>query len=232
MFKPPRAFLLIMIGFLCCCAEVGYAAGPNLDLGSPPRDTSRMLEFSVSDYRDGAGKDWIRVSCDCEGLYSQGMEAVLSTLWAFRAWPTIFQGIDEVKLRSDDGTSAVMEQRTSLRFLGLSFASDLVFRDVLSRAGKTAAIKFETIQGDATTLSVKGSWDLEDRSMGSRRVTYVRYSSESYIARQYPAQEAIFREVGAAEVLALVRQLGEATARREAADDRPDGQLATRSPSD
>jgi hypothetical protein len=79
-------------------------------------------------------------------------------------------------------------------------------------------MNFETIEGDATTLSVKGSWFLEDRTEATRRITYVRYSCESYFARDFPAQAAIFRQVGAANVKALIRQLGEAAARRASTD--------------
>jgi hypothetical protein len=211
--RSPRVFFPILLALLCIGRGFADGALAYRDL-SGLYNTQRQLQFSVSDYRDAHGKAWIRLSCECEGAYRQKMADVLATLWDFKSWPQVFPRILAIKLRSDDGTTAVMEQQTGVRVLGLSYASNLVFRDVLTRSGKSVVMTFEKIQSDDATLSAKGSWTLEDRSDASGSATYVRYYSESYIAPQYPAQAAIMRQLGGADILALIQQLGDATARR------------------
>jgi hypothetical protein len=208
-----RVSPLIMILALGASAAFADSSLPYRDLGGL-YDAQRQIQFTVSDYRDARGKAWIRVVGECEGVYRQKAEDVLATLWDFRSWPKTFPRIEAVKLRSDDGTTAVIEQRTEVRILSFAYVSDLVFREVLSRSGKSAVVSFDKIQADEAMLSSKGSWTLEDRSDASGDLTYVRYYSESYMAPQYPAQAAIMRQLGPADLCALVRQLGEATSRR------------------
>jgi hypothetical protein len=186
----------------------------------PSRDLSgllgsqRQVSFSVSNFRDDKGKPWIRVSGVYEGAYRAKLEDVIATLWDFESSPKTFPRIEAARVRSDNGTTAVIEQRTGVHVLGLSYVSNLVFRDVLSRGDKTALIRFESVEVDDTTLSSKGSWSLEDRSDSGGSATYVRYTVETYVAPRFPAQAAIMRSFGPEDVRALIRQLGEATARR------------------
>jgi hypothetical protein len=213
VLNPPRAFLSFFLASLSVGMGFADSPLPRRDI-SGLYDTQRQLQFSVSDYRDPAGKAWIRLSCECDGAYRQKMSDVLATLWDFNSWPKVFARIVDVKLRSNDGTTAVIEQKTGLRLFNLSYASDIVFREVLTRSAKSAVLSFEGIQSDDKTLSAKGSWTLEDRTDASGIATYVRYYFETCIAQQYPAQTEIMRQFGGADIRALIQQLGEATARR------------------
>jgi hypothetical protein len=186
----------------------------------PCRDLSglfgaqRQLSFNVSDYRDDKGRKWIRFSGVFEGAYRAKMDDVIATLWDFEEAPKTFPRVEAVRIRSDDGTTAVVEQRTGVHLLGFSYISNLVFRNVISRDGKTAAFKFESIEVDDTTLSSRGSWTLEDRSDASGCATYVCYTVDSFVSPRFPAQAALMRRFGAADVRALIRQLGDATEKR------------------
>jgi hypothetical protein len=179
-------------------------------------DRQRQVSFNVCDYRDDKGKVWIHLSSEFEGAYRAKMDDLVAILWDFKDSPKTFPRIEEVRVRSDDGTTAVVEQRTGVHFLGLSYISNLVFRNVISRDGKTAVFKFESIEVDDTTLSSSGSWFFEDRSDASGCTTYVRYTVDSFVAPHFPAQAAMMRRFGADDIRALFRQLGEAAAKRVA----------------
>lgn len=206
----------IFLFIVAISASLPIAADEDL----PPRDlsnligTQRQVSFNVSDYRDDRGRRWIRLSSEFEGAYRAKMDDVLETLWDFKDSPRIFPRIESVRVRSDDGTEAITEQRTGVHILGFSYVTNLVLYDQLCRDGKTASLKFESIEVDDTTLSSKGTWFLEDRSDSSGCATYVRYSFESIVAPRFPAQAAIMRQFGADDVRALLRQLGEATDKR------------------
>ena len=174
----------------------------------------RQVSFNVSDYRDDKSRQWIRLSGEFEGFYRAKMDDLIAILWDFKDSPKTFPRIEAVCVRSDDGTTAVVEQRTGVHVLGLSYISNLVFRNVISRDGKTAVFKFESIEVDDTILSSSGSWFFEDRSDASGCATYVRYTVDSFVSPRFPAQAAIMRRFGADDIRALLQQLGEAAAQR------------------
>jgi len=199
----PLAGAAVLLG-LCLLATASSA----------PAGTPRQLRYEVSDFRDAAGKRWIRMSYEFECSYGQRMDKVISTLWDFRSSPKVFSRIESVRLRSDSGTAAVTEQRTVVRLLGFVFASNLVFSNSLTRRGPAAAtVGFEMIETDGSCLSSKGSWELEDRSTPDVPSTYVRYTFETDIEPRFPAQAAIMRGFGPADVKTTMRELGQAMAR-------------------
>jgi hypothetical protein len=182
-------------------------------------DAPREIAYSVSDYRDPNGKQWLRMSGEFEGSYRAGMNDILATIWDFSDSPNTFSRIESVRMRSDTGTIAVFEQRTMVRILGFSYFSTAVFMDALVRTGPlSAVVDFETIEVDDTMLSTKGSWTVEDRSDASGCSTYVRYTIESYINPEFPLQAAIMRIFGGEDLLKLLRELGEATTKRTKKD--------------
>jgi hypothetical protein len=224
-----RAFAALVLGTLAAKAAF---AGP-MESASDSRDqepetlpyrdissllvggASREVSFDVSDYRAPDGKRWIRMSSDFESAYRIGMDDIIATLWDFADAPKTFSRIDSVRLRSDTGTVAVIEQRTGVRVLGFSYLSTLVFREDLLRQGKRAAtLRFKAIEVDSTTLSTEGSWTLEDRSDASGPLTYVRYAFDSCVAAKYPVQAALMRRFGPKDIRRVLRELGEAAVRR------------------
>jgi hypothetical protein len=175
----------------------------------------RELSFDVAKYRAPDGKRWIRMSAVYESAYRASMEDIIAALWDFEDAPKTFSRIEAVRLRSDTGTEAVIEQRTGIRVLGFSYLSNLVFRERLKREGpRSAVIDFETIEVDDTTLSSGGSWTLEEVSDDSGPLTRVRYSLECCVEPKFAAQEFIMREFGGGDLRKLMRELGAATARR------------------
>jgi hypothetical protein len=179
-------------------------------LGSP-----RELAFDVSRVRAADEKDWIRLSSVFECAYRAGIESVIATLWDFRSAPKVFSRIEAVRIRSDTGACAVIEQRTGIRILGLSYLSNLTFRETLSRTGpRSATLGFESIEVDDTTLSSRGSWTLEEAGDASGSVTCVRYEAETCVAPAFPGQEWIMRRFGERDFRKVMLEVGEATDRR------------------
>lgn len=214
-----RAVAVIILGLVAAngasaATEEGEAAPPPGEVASLV-GVGRELAFDVAKYRAPDGRRWIRLSAVYESAYRASMEDIIAALWDFEDAPKTFSRIESVRLRSDTGTEAVIEQRTGIRVLGFSYLSDLVFREKLKREGpRSAIIDFETIEVDDTTLSSRGSWTLEEGSDGSGPLTYVRYALESCVEPKFPAQEFIMRRFGGGDLRKLMRELGEATARR------------------
>lgn len=177
--------------------------------------TERKLGFDVGKYRAPDGTRWIRLFAEYDSVYRAGMDDVIATLWDFEGSPKVFSRIISTRLRSDDGTVAVIEQRTGIRVLGFGYFSSLVFKDVLKRDGPGSAIlEFEAIEVDKTTLSSQGSWTIVEGRDESGPLTYVRYTMESYVEPKYPAQEWIMRKFGDADVRRVIRELSKATLKR------------------
>lgn len=175
----------------------------------------REVAFDVSTFRAPDGKRWIRLFSEYESVYRASMEDVIATLWDFEASPRIFSRILKTHLRSDDGTVAVIEQKTGIRILGLGYVSNLVFQDVLRRDGPGAAtLEFEAIEVDETTLSSRGSWIIMEGRDESGPLTYVRYNLDSYVEPKYPAQEWIMRRFGDGDMRRVLRDLYKATVKR------------------
>lgn len=175
----------------------------------------RPLFFEVDNYRDAKGGRWIHMSYECECVYRANMETVAGILWDFADSPKVFSRVESVRLRSGDERSSVTEQRTAIRVLGLSFISELVFKNSFERPGpKETIIDFGTIETDGSCLSSKGSWVLEDWSDSSGPVTYVKYSVDGYVALRFPGQAAIMRSFGPADVKRVMRELGEAISKK------------------
>jgi hypothetical protein len=208
------ALAAMMLGALSGSAHLAAEPGSSRDLASL-FGAERELAFEVSDYRDAEGKAWIRLSAAFESAYRADLEAVIATLWDFESAPKTFSRIEAVKVRSNTGTEAVIEQRTGIRVLGFAYLSNLVFRESMSRADPLAArIGFESIVVDGTTLSARGSWTLEGFDDASGGSTYVRYEMESLVAPAFPAQAQIMRRFGEADLRKVLRELGAAAARR------------------
>jgi hypothetical protein len=210
-----RFLFFLIVAFSSSLPALGADALPDRDL-SGLFGCQRQVSFDVSDYRDDKGRQWIHLSGEFEGAYRAKMDDLVAVLWDFKDAPKTFPRIEAVRVRSDDGTTAVVEQRTGVHMLGLSYISNLVFRNVISRDGKTAVFSFESIEVDDTTLSSRGSWAIEDRSDASGCASYVRYTVDSFVSPRFPAQAAIMRRFGAADIGALLRHLGEAAAKRAA----------------
>jgi hypothetical protein len=197
----------ILMGLCLLAASVWADSAKNMG----PIGTRR---FEVSDYRDGDGKRWIHLYCEFECSYREKMEDLIATLWDFPNSPKVFSNIDSVRVLSETDTTAVTEQRTGVRILGLSFVSRLVYKDSLVRKDSGAAtMGFETIETDDSVLFSKGGWDLEDRSDSSGPATYAVYHIENYIDPRFPAESAILRDFGAPGFRKVMRELGVATAK-------------------
>jgi Polyketide cyclase / dehydrase and lipid transport. len=177
--------------------------------------TQRAVAFSVDDYVAPNGTKWIRLASIYESAYRASMSDIVGTLWDFKAAPSIFPRIAEVRVRSSRGNEAVTEQRTSVNLLGFSYVTTQVLQnELLKPAPRTAEITFKSIESDESTLSTEGGWSLEDRSDASGPATYVRYSLETYVAPKYPAQAFLMRQFGGADMKATLKQLGDALAAR------------------
>ncbi|MGA2548221.1 MAG: hypothetical protein ABSF43_16865 [Rectinemataceae bacterium] len=171
----------------------------------------RQISYDVSDYRGPDGKAWIHMTSRCETAIRAPMEAIIAKLWDFTGAPRVFQRIDAIHVRSDTGTMAVTEQRTVVRVLGISFVSNLVFRNTMTRQGqKAATVSFEMIESDGSCLSSKGAWELEDCSDKKGPSTYVQYSLDSYIEPRFPGQAFFLRDFGSNDMKGMVRELTQA----------------------
>jgi hypothetical protein len=195
---------------LCLLASAALLRG-DPSPAAPGLGEPRQLRFEVSDYLDPGGGKWIRLLGEFECAYRAKLDRVLSILWAFSESPSVFTGIDSVRVRSDDGKRAVTELRTAVRILGFVFASGQVLNQSLSRPSPgSAAIEFEAIETDGSSLSTKGSWSLEERQDPSGPSTYVRYSLEAVVQPRFPGQLLIMRSFGAGDLKKVMRELGKA----------------------
>jgi hypothetical protein len=207
--------LLLALGF-AGRAAAEPASGPSPEAVAYLVGRQRQVSLRVSSER-AEGKDWIRMQADFETAYRAGIEETIAVIRDFEGGPRIFSRIASVKLRSDDGTVAVTEQRTVVRALGLAFVSDVTFRNLLVRSGSSRAlISFETIETDGSVLKVTGSWDLMEVQDGSDRLTYLRYRLDNWTAPRAPGQEAVMRAFGAGDMRKVLRELGAAIERRTA----------------
>lgn len=192
-------------------AEAPVGGGISSLLASP-----RAISHTVTEFRVPDGRLAIRMSTSVECAYRAGMADILATIWDIADSPKTFPRIDSVRMRSETGTTAIFEQRTVIRALGLAYVSNLVFRDQLTRKGVgSATVSFDTIEVDDTTLSINGLWTVEDRSDSSGQATYVRYDIESVVWPKFPAQALIMRRFGGADTQRLLQDLGAAAARRK-----------------
>jgi hypothetical protein len=185
----------------------------------------RRIDFDVT--RENAeGRDWIRMRADFETAYKASLEDAVAIIRDFEAAPRIFSRVDSVRLRSDDGVTAVTEQRTAVRVFGICFISDLVFRIELERPGPSeAVIRFESIATDGSLLKSSGSWSLEELVSGAAPVTYLRYRADNWVAPRSIGQEAAMRAFGAQDMRKVLRELGRALEERRGrgAGPRPRG---------
>lgn len=168
----------------------------------------RMTNFEVRGIVDPAGKKWISMKASCETAIRAPMESIIAKLWDFEASPKVFSRIEAVRVRSNDGTTAVTEQRTAIRMLGAAYVSNLVYLDTIARrADGTVEVGFEMIEGDGSCRYSKGGWDLRGFADGASKATMVHYWVESDVAPTIPAQAFIMRSFGAADVKKTVREL-------------------------
>jgi hypothetical protein len=213
-------FYCLLLGIAGFSARGQQAAQSPQGDPLPDRNLSSLFGFQhqvtydVSDYRDADGKTWIHMTSRCETAIRAPMETIIAKLWDFTGAPRVFQRIDAIHVRSDTGTMAVTEQRTVVRVLGVSFVSNLVFRDAMTRQSqKAATVSFEMIESDGSCLSSKGAWELEDCSDQKGPSTYVQYSLDSYIEPRFPAQAFFLREFGSNDMKGMVRELTQAMGR-------------------
>jgi hypothetical protein len=197
------------------------AAGQGAPLGGAmPEEASssgsaRPIRCEVSDYRDVDGKRWIHMVAEFEGEIPCAMDEIIGTLWDFEGSPRMFSRIEAIRVRSDDGSVAVTEQRTGVRVLGFSFISNLVFKSVLERpAPAKAEVGFEMVESDGSCLASRGGWLLEDRGEAGRPSTYLRYSLDSLVEPRFPGQATILRMFLAGDIRKLFRELGAAAVKK------------------
>ena len=168
----------------------------------------RMIDFEIVSFVDPAGKKWIGLKASCETAIRAPMESIIAKLWDFEGSSKVFSRIEAVRVRSNDGTQAVTEQRTAVRMLGAAYVSNLVYLDTIARrADGTAEVGFEMIETDGSCRSAKGGWDLREFADGAGKATFVRYWIESDVAPMVPAQAFIMRSFGAADVRKTAREL-------------------------
>ncbi len=174
-----------------------------------------MVRFDVLSERGPDKRTWIDFSAEVEAVFRCPVGPILETLWDFESSPGVFKRIESVKVRSDDGSVAVTEQKSAIRVLGFSFESSLVFENELIRTGGGSAVfMFKTIEVDAVTRSVTGSWYLEEFADSGGVATKVRYSMQSYVESTFLGQEWIIRSFGEGDVKNVVRELAAAVRAR------------------
>lgn len=167
--------------------------------------------YEVTDYRDSAGARWIRLVSEFDTAYRAPLDAVLAVLWDFRRFPDRFSRIDSVRVRSESASSALVEQRTAVRILGITHVTELTYLMELDRFSAGAAIlRFRAVEVDDSTLSSSGSWSLAELPDPSGPVTVLRHSTETVVKPKYPSQAAILRRFGARDFRNILQEIGSA----------------------
>lgn len=204
--------LIFLLFYAAACADLSSAPKAKEPPFCASPDTVR---FDVFSERGSDKRTWIDLSAEVEAVFRCPVEPILETLWDFESSPGVFKRIESVNVRSDDGKVAVTEQKSAIRVLGLSFESSLVFENEMIRNGDgTAVFMFKTIEVDAITRSVTGSWYLEEFADAAGVATRVRYSMQSYVESAFLGQEWIMRSFGEGDIENVVRELATAVRAR------------------
>jgi len=175
----------------------------------------RKIAYEVSRERSPDGAAWIDMRADFETVYPFGIEEIVAVLEDYEGTPEVFSRVESVKLRSKEGDTAITEQVSAVRILGLAFISKLAFRVETEWAGPgRAVVSFHAIETDGSAYLSDGSWELEAMDVGGSRSTYLRYRLETWAEPRFPGQEGIMRAFGAGDFQRTLRELGAALRRR------------------
>jgi hypothetical protein len=212
----PLALLILGLPVLAVAAQETRRQGAaisNADIAGL-FGVQRLTGFEVSDYLDPAGRKWIRMRGRCETAIRAPMDEVIAKLWDFKDSPKVFSRIEAVRLRSDDGTRAVTEQRTAVRVLGLAFVSNLVFLNTLARRDEgSATVGFAMVDSDGSCMASTGGWELTELSDGEGAATFAEFWFDNIVEPRFPGQALIMRAFGADDVKRIVRELSQAIGR-------------------
>ena len=207
----PVAVIVLSLLFLAS-GNMGFGGSASADL---VLEGPRQIKYDVSDFTDAQGKHWIHVTASFAAAYPRSVDQVVNTLWDFAGSPKVFSRLESVKVRSNDGRTAVTEQRTAVRILGLAYISDIVLLNELERSNPSSAlVKFRLIGTDGSCLATAGAWHVVQRSDTARTVADVEYDLDTIIEPRFPAQAAIMRGFGPGDMRHLLRELGDALAKR------------------
>jgi hypothetical protein len=179
-------------------------------------DPPRTIGFEVHSEKAADKRTWISFSAQIESVFRCPMAKIMETLWDFESSPKVFKRIESVRVRSDDGTVAVTEQKSVIRVLGVSYVSELVFENEQRKTGDTTAVfTFKAVEVDANTKSTAGSWRMEEFVDSSGTVsTRIVYTVESVVAATVPGQEFFIRSFGEGDIKNLMRELATAVKNR------------------
>ncbi len=208
----------LCIAIFLAASVAAQTTGPaaSADLPADPRGllgTEVERRYEVDDYRDESGTRWIRLTSVFDTAYRAPLESVLAVLWDFRRFPERFSRIESVRVRSESADSAVIEQRTAVRVLGISHVTELTYLMELERPAAGAAIlRFSSVEVDDSTRSSAGAWTLAEVADPSGPITVLRHAAETVVKPKYPSQAALMRRFGAKDLRHVLQEIGAALA--------------------
>lgn len=211
------ALCIAIILAFSVAAETPAPASP-ADLPTDPRGligAEVERRYEVTDFHDESGTRWIRLSSVFETAYRAPLESVLSVLWDFRRFPERFSRIESVRVRSESADSAVIEQRTAVRVLGINHVTELAYRMEIQRPPSGGAVvRFSSVEVDDSTRSSSGAWTLAEVADPSGPITVLRHEAETDVKPKYPSQAALMRRFGAKDLRHVLQEIGAALAAR------------------
>ncbi len=203
------------------CALV-FAAVLAAAAADPARDAraligvERQVSFSVTRQAEPAA---IVMLAEYETAYPYPLETVVARIWDFARWPEIFSRVKASELLSDDGRTALTEQKTVIEVLGIKYVSVARFRNTVERpAPGRATCSFVSVGSDGSLISSEGSWRLRDASDERGNLTYLSYGVDNRVPTTLPGQEFMMRNFGGGDIARTVRELGKALDRAAAAN--------------
>ena len=167
----------------------------------------RMLSYEV---KSGTESGWITLSASCESAYAASATTIEKILENYVGAPKIFSRIDWVRIvdRLPDG--AITEQSSGIKAFGLKFYPVTRFHQWTSRDADYINMNFIQVASGGTLKNCYGAYSVADRSTADSPLCYFHYSISFEARLEFPGQEAIMRNFGAADIERVVTELGEA----------------------
>jgi hypothetical protein len=158
---------------------------------------------------------WIKTDVEVEAVFPGKVEDLAAILLDNENFPKIFSRVESVRRLSVSGDTTISRQRNVVRLLGFSYVTESVFRTVISRPepGRFMMV-FTFVEGDGSTKSGEGSWDLEAVSVDGSPAVYVHYRNTVTVLQKFPMQLEIMQAFGKGDFERLVTELGKAFAAR------------------
>lgn len=196
---------------------VPLAAAPEATKVAELQGRPRALVYEVANAGSEDGNEWIRSDAVVEAVFPGKVEDLVAILTEHKGDSSIYSRVESDKVLESGPGYWVTEQVSAIRMLGLAYVSRLVFRTTLENgANGKRSLEFRMIDGDGSSKSVEGSYDMEPVLAGGQEAVYLRYRCTMVVKKRFGIQLWVMQTFGKGDFERTVQELGEAFARRNA----------------